>query len=71
MSKRGQVTLQKPNRFNAALEFGAGTQAKKTGKVMRLNADIPEELHRKIKVAAAQQGVTVKKLLLDMIKRHL
>ena len=70
MSKRGQATLTKPTRFNAALEFGTGAQTK-AGKVMRLNADIPEELHRKIKVAAAQQGVTVKELLLDMIKRHL
>lgn len=38
---------------------------------IRLNADIPEELHKKIKIAAATQGVSIKDILVDLINKHL
>jgi hypothetical protein len=36
---------------------------------MRTTVDIPDEVYREVKVMAAQQGVTVRELVLDGLER--
>lgn len=38
---------------------------------MRLSVDIPDELHRDIRIAAAQRGTTVTKVVIAAIEEHL
>lgn len=70
-SKKAPAVMNKPSKFAAALEFSTDQAEQPKAKTVRLNADIPEELHRRIKIKAATQGVTVKELLLEMIESHL
>jgi predicted HicB family RNase H-like nuclease len=37
----------------------------------RLNAEIPVDLHRKLKVVAANKGKTVTELVIDTLHEHL
>ncbi len=36
--------------------------------VARIHYEIPDDLHRRVKVAAAQQGITLKQFLLDALE---
>lgn len=79
MSNKKPAQLVKPTRFETALDFStpaaeehaATEQAKASTNTIRLNADIPEELHKKIKIAAATKGVSIKDILVDLINKHL
>lgn len=70
-SKKAPAVMSKPSKFAAALEFSTEQAEQPKEKPVRLNADIPEQLHRRIKVEAASRGITVKELLLELIERHL
>lgn len=37
--------------------------------VARVHYEIPDDLHRRAKVAAAQQGITLKQFLMDALDR--
>lgn len=41
-----------------------------SAKMKRLTLDIPEELHRVIKIAAAQEGVTMAEKLRSLLAKH-
>ncbi len=71
-SKKAPAVMSKPSKFAAALEFSSDTPAEQPKeRTVRLNAEIPEELHRKVKREAARRGLSVKELLLEMIATHL
>jgi predicted HicB family RNase H-like nuclease len=40
-------------------------------KIRRLTIDVPEEVHKKLKMAAAAQGKSMKHLVLDWIEKGL
>ena len=41
-----------------------------TEKMKRLTLDIPEELHRAIKIQAAEEGVTIAQQLRELLEKH-
>lgn len=53
--------------------FGKDVNKKKKKKVeeVLLNNKIPKDLHRKLKIKTAKEGVTIKKLLLDFIESYI
>jgi hypothetical protein len=55
----------------AATELGREPQAIDLGRMKRLTLDLPEELHRAIKVNAVQEGVTMaEKLRALLMERY-
>jgi len=46
-------------------------KAREAGKVQQLTLRIPAELHRALKVSAAQEGRAVAALVTALIRRHL
>lgn len=81
MSTRGKPTLTKPTPRNLdaskvlAFAEGGGKAAtskqasqEEDAKTARLNANIPIELHRALKVRAANEGTTIGALIEDWIR---
>lgn len=81
-AKQGQVTESetpaKAHRSSRkaplAQEVGKGSPDEEGGlktKTMRINADVPIELYKKVKMTAWERGITVKELMIELIEQHL
>ena len=53
-----------------SLEPVTHRQSEKSERIKRLTLDLPEPLHRAIKIAAAQEGVTMAEKLRALLMTH-
>ena len=71
MSTKPKPTLTKPTIGVAAIDFAEGAGKKdreEATKTARLNANIPIELHKALKVRAANESTTIGALIEDWIR---
>lgn len=74
---KAKVATKTHRSANKAVSKAKGRVATKKDKIpqkpetMRLNADIPYDLYRKVKLAALDRGITVKELLIHLFEEKL
>ena len=68
MKKPGRIgdkSREKSTRHSEALKAASAEASK------RLNIEIPESLHARIKIAAVQRGITMQELVVEAVNKSL
>lgn len=71
MGKAGDLTQHAPKRTGKSPEAEEATQKAATPDTKRLNANIPEPLHRAVKTHAARTGQSMTDIVEDALRAHL